>query len=182
MSEAEIVEIVGKIVTALTPLSHEERQRAVQASLNVFGESMLRSTQRKDELNEIPSAFSERARIWIKQNELSLENLEQIFHITDTGAELIIQEVPGGKDNKPRVLNVYVLSGVASLLTSENSNFDDKVARTICESFGCYDPTNHTKYLKKSKFFTGSKKTGWTLTAQGLKHAAMLVRELSKPQ
>jgi len=81
------------------------------------------------------------------------------------------------------VLNVYVMAGIAKLLEAGDPSFDDKTARDLCKSAGCFDNTNHSKYLvDKGNEFAGSKDKGWVLTAPGLKRGAALVKEISKEE
>jgi hypothetical protein len=73
------------------------------------------------------------------------------------------------------------MAGIAKLLEAGDSSFDDKAARELCKSAGCFDNTNHSKYLgDKGNEFAGSKDKGWVLTAPGLKRGAALVKKISK--
>jgi hypothetical protein len=184
MTKKNITDIVGTVVDELTPLSSEERQRVIRATLALLGEAPQESghgnaSQRSHaggETGELPH----RARSWMQQNGLLMEELLQVFHFSGTDVEVIAAEIPG-KVRGEQTRNVYLLTGVSRLLASGEPTFDDKGARALCEASGCYDSTNHTKYLKeKGNEFTGSKDAGWTLTAPGLKRAAALIRELSK--
>jgi hypothetical protein len=118
-----------------------------------------------------------KARSWMKQHGLTLEQVNQVFHFGDEGPE-IIAAVPGA-NKKEQVRNAYVLCGTGRLLASGETRFDDKVARRVCESGGFFDSTNHMKYMK-GKEFTGSREKGWVLTAPGLKLGAILVAQLSE--
>jgi hypothetical protein len=173
--------IVGKIVDILTPLTSEERQRVISASLMLLGETSVKSASGgKGDGGEEVNGLPDRARAWAKQNNLSLEDLQQSFHISDGKADVIAADIPG-KNKKERTYNAYILAGIATLLSSGYPYFDDKTARALCETSGCYDSANHATYLKgKGNEFTGTKDKGWTLTAPGLKRGASLVKELSK--
>jgi predicted XRE-type DNA-binding protein len=180
-----VAEIVGTIVNELTPLASEERLRVIQASMTLLGEAPIGSrnvaaaaNEQSGETEDVGS-LPTRARTWIKQNQLSPEQLEEVFHIGSEGVDVIASEIPG-KNNKEKVRNAYVLLGIARLLGSGEPKFDDKAARALCESSGFYDHTNHMKYMKGGNEFTGTKDKGWTLTGPGLKRGAVLVMELSK--
>jgi hypothetical protein len=184
MSKKSVTEVVSTIVDELTPLSSEERQRVVEASLTLLGESKRRSVEESDE-KELPDRASgeqlpQPARIWMHQNSLTHDDLQQVFHISDEGVEVIASEAPG-RGRSEQVRNVYLLIGASRLLASGDPSFDDKAARALCESLGCYDSTNHSKYMKdKGNEFVGTKSGGWTLTGPGKKRAAALVKEMGQ--
>jgi hypothetical protein len=106
-----------------------------------------------------------------------MEQLEHSFLIKNGSAEIIAQ-IPGGS-NREKVRNAYVLVGIANFLRTGDQKFDDTDARSLCERFGIYDSTNHSKYMKGGNEFTGSREKGWTLTMPGLKVGANLVKEAS---
>jgi hypothetical protein len=125
------------------------------------------------------AAISSAAALWAKQNGITAEEIESVFHIDGGNVSLIAAHVPG-KNNKERVLSCYIISGVLELLRSGDASFADKPARALCETFGCFDTTNHSKYLNdRGNEFTGSKEKGWTLTAPGKKRAATLIKEMA---
>ena len=176
-----VTEVVAAIVKELTPLGAEERRRVIQASLVLLGDTPVVAAAPTSEAEaEVANmGLSPRARAWIRQNGLSLEELQQTFHLEGNNCQLIVSEIPG-KANRDRVRNAYLLAGAARLMVTGEPKFDDKVARDVCERFGFFDPTNHSKYVKGGNELTGSKEKGWTLTAPGLKQAAQLIAELTR--
>lgn len=183
MTNKSAAEIVAIIVTELTPLSSEDRHRVVQASMTLLGESAAKVGSSSPNTGESDAgdvgALSNRARTWIRQNDLSMEQLEQVFHFDDGTVEIIAAEILGN-NNKERVRNAYILTGIRSLLLTGDAKFDDQAARTLCDLHGFYDHTNHSKYVKGWNEFAGSRDKGWTLTAPGLKAAASLIKEMTK--
>ncbi len=116
----------------------------------------------------------------MKQNSISTEQLQQVFHRGDGTVEVIAAQLPG-RNKKDQTYSAYLLTGVGQLLLNGNPAFDDKAARALCETAGCYDPNNHSTILKdRGNEFTGSKDRGWTLTAPGMKRAADLIKDASK--
>ena len=177
-----MMDVVRVIVEELTPLESEERQRVIQASLTLLGEASVKGMPKLDdhEDNSVGDGegFSSRARSWMRQNDLSSELLSHVFHFDPNGMEIIASDIPG-KTNRDKVRNAYVLLGVAGFLSSGETRFDDKAARALCERYGFYDKTNHMKYMRGGNEFTGSKDAGWTVTAPGLKHAAVVIKQLT---
>ena len=188
MADKKATEIVAEIVDLLTPLESAERLRVIQASLMLLGETLATSSRRVggDTDGDVEGGDSEtsalpvRARTWIKQHGVSLEELQQVFHLQDGSVDVIAGEIPG-KNKKEKTLNAYILVGLAKLLSTGSAAFDDKSARALCVSSGCYDESNHSSTIRdKGNEFAGTKDSGWTLTAPGLKRAAGLVKEIAK--
>lgn len=177
-----IIEVVEKIVEVLVPLSSEERQRAVKAALVLIGETKIKPEEDiagEDTQDTDDFKLPVRARTWMKQNNVTLDQIQQVFHFVDGNIEVIASEIPG-KSGIEKTCNAYVFSGIAGLLVNGEAKFTDEAARAICKTSGFYDETNHAKRLKeKGNKFTGSKEKGWALTAPGLKSGAELILEIT---
>lgn len=190
---SKTAEITGKVVALLEPLSSEDRQRVITASLTLLGEVLTgrapgsgasgpagQSAGESSKADQNSGDLPVKAKSWLRQTGLTMTQLEQVFNITSDGVTVIASEVPG-KNKKEQTHNAYVLQGLSQLLASGDASFDDKSARQLCEDSGCYDANNHSTYMNdKRNVLTGSKKTGWKLTAPGLKHGANLVKQLTK--
>jgi hypothetical protein len=187
MTDKKTTEIVSEIFELLNPLSSDERHRVIQASLTLLGETAAHVSPMSSHQTggtEIDatdaSSISSRARIWMKQYGIAVEDLQQVFQLDAGSTEVIAGEIPG-KNRKEKTYNAYVLTGIATLLSNGNASFDDKSARALCERFGCYDRANHSSTMKdRGSEFTGTKDSGWSLTAPGLKRGAALVKEMTK--
>lgn len=180
MNQKPLAQAVANIVQELEKFASEDRHRIVRASMTLLGEAPTRlgpegeeAELRQDQSGGLPA----KTRNWMKQQGLTLEQINQVFHFGDEGPE-IIASIPGA-NKKEQVRNAYVLCGIGRLLASGETRFDDKAARRVCELGGFFDSTNHMKYMKGSEF-TGSREKGWVLTAPGLKLGASLVAQLSK--
>lgn len=185
MAKNTSIDVTGKIVELLSPLESEERLRIISASLTLLGEKPVALTT-KGAGGEDPAdgdsttALLPRARTWMKQYGITMEQVQQVFHLDNGATEVIAATIPG-KNKKEQTFNAYILTGIAKLLATGEPTFDDKTARSLCENAGCYDSANHATYMKsKGNEFTGSKDKGWTLTSPGLKRGAELVQELNK--
>lgn len=187
-TEIDIANIATKIVSLLTPLTSEQRQRAVQAALTLVGDTPLAFKSSTDgsgvsdeNVASVDNAnITPRVRNWMRQNSLTMDLLQEVFHLHDGVGEVIAAEVPG-KNAKEKTLNAYVLQGVCAFVTSGNAVFDDKSARSVAKTLGCLNLGNHVTYLNdRGNLFTGSKEKGWTLTAPGLTHGSSLIKGITK--
>jgi hypothetical protein len=159
------------LVSALRPLPESARTRVINAVLAFIGASPMPMIHNAvigyadsqapslshDEAGELPR----RASVWISQTNLSLSDVDSVFHRTSGGVDLIAHSVPG-KSNKERVRSCYLLSGVQGLLKSGEARFADEDARQICRELGCYDKANHATYVKAlGNLVTGTKSTSY---------------------
>jgi hypothetical protein len=186
-STSKITEVATQIVKLLAPLESAERQKVIRASLMLLGESPIVSAAApqspevsgKSQGHGVPG-LPPKATAWAKQNGITSEQLSDLFEIDGTQVTVIASEVPG-KNKKEKTINAYVIQGLAQVLASDDGTFDDKSARSLCSTFGCYDQANHaTNIVGIGNNLIGTKDKGWKLTAPGLKKAADIVKELTK--
>jgi hypothetical protein len=174
----------SQIVEILKPLSSEDRSRVIRAAMVLLGDlgSYPQTSDAEGASNiKVDNAvmFPPRAQGWMKQNGITESQVLQIFHIADGTAEVIAVHVPG-RNKKEQTYSCYILTGLGQFLLTGTATFQDKTARALCDSTGCYDSANHAAHLKdRGNEFTGSKERGWTLTTPGLKRAAEIIRELA---
>src|SRR5204862_56771 len=121
----------------------------------------------RTEQNEAVNGISEKATAWIRKNGIDTDALEQTFHIDGGKVELIGESI--GNSKRQQTVNTYLLTGIAAYLATGSPEFSDDDARNYCQHFGCYDSPNHSNYVKAfGNRITGSKASGWKLTAPGL--------------
>lgn len=183
---SNLAEATAKVVDVLTAFNTEERLRIVRASLTLLGDEFnppsasARGSKSEQSNNNDDSGSSEvhsLAQQWMRKNGVTSEQLEHCFHF-DQG-QVIPIALPGNATSKrEQTANAYLAVGLAHYLASGDTSFSDADARKFCEQSGCYDNANHTKSVKALKNrVTGSKSTGWKLTAPGLSAAADLVKQ-----
>jgi hypothetical protein len=179
-----VLEAIPKIVHVLTPLSSEERQRAISAAMLLFGEtaptpSASLKTLKSEEHPPDEGGISGKGLLWMKKNALTREQLEHVFSIDSDSIDVITSNLPG-KSKRQQTVQAYVLCGLKSFLRTGETSFSDKEGRELCDKkVGCYDSPNHSNYMKAfGNFLSGSKETGWKLTNPGLSEAAQIVKQL----
>jgi hypothetical protein len=189
MTSSKTMAVVAEMVKLLEPLTSEERQRVVAASLMLLGDTHI-ATPTTPALAAAHATESEEAiatsdlppkgKIWMKQNSISMQQINHVFHIVGKKVDFIAS-MPG-KSKKEKTYNAYVLTGLGNFIVSGQAQFDDKAARALCEKTACYDSANHSAHLSnKGNEFAGSKDKGWSLTEPGLRRAGELVIELAAP-
>jgi hypothetical protein len=188
---SKVTEATTKVVKLLSGLDSGGRQKVIQASMTILGETALdlnaggrtdRGSGEGDAGRErdTPPGLPLKASVWIRQNSLTIDQLQQVFDIDGANVSVIAGSVPG-KSSKDQTIAAYVLRGVAQLLATGDPTFDDKSARRLCEDLGCYNSANHSVYMNAiGNSVTGSKDKGWKLTAPGMKKGADLIKEMAK--
>jgi len=181
MAKENIAETMTKLLALLTPLNPDERKRVINATLTLLGEPSASQSSYGAGATDADTR-PQRAAVWLKQNALTSDVIDQVFHVDGEHVEVVASAVPG-KSNKERTLNGYLLAGAARMLATGDATFDDRFAREVCGNLGCYDPTNHSKYLKdRGNKLAGSASTGWKLTGPGLTQAAALIKQMASRQ
>jgi len=172
-----------KIIEVLTPLDSDQRKRVIQAAFALLGEEPALKTPgnhapKKSDVadEEAIEGMPQAAAMWLAKAKITKEQLEQHLHI-DGGAVKVIS-LPGNATKRiDQVVHTYLIQGLAAFLANGDASFSDKDARDLCEHFGCYDQTNHAKYIKEfGNRITGSKNAGWKLTSPGLTAAGELLK------
>ncbi|HJR06628.1 MAG TPA: hypothetical protein VJ842_05180 [Pyrinomonadaceae bacterium] len=182
-----------QLISLLESLPEEERLRTVNAALTFLGSTQVSSTGASASQHGSKQAgqggsvdtetnLPTRASRWMQQNSLDFAAMESVFHFSDGEVQVIAADVPG-KDNKEKTRHCYLLSGVRALLQDGVPRINDEEARELCREIGCYDTTNHAKYLKAiGNQITGTKSTGFELTQPGLRAAAETIKTIARNQ
>ena len=106
---------LGAIVGVLSPLTSEERVRVVRAAMAFLGEELPGAATAAAADQAITSiGLPPKAMLWMKQNALTDDQLEQAFHIAD-GAADFIGTLPGA-NKREQSLNAYVMAGSRAIV------------------------------------------------------------------
>lgn len=179
------VDAIPKLVQLLSPLTPEERQRAISAAMIVFGQPAAThptgpATYGGQEEMLNVSGVSPKATAWMSKYSVTEAQLEHVFSVDADSVDVIAAKLPG-KSKRQQTVQAYLLCGLKSYLRSGEVTFTDKEARDICDKVGCYDVANHSNYLKAfGNFISGGKDQGWRLTNPGLSEVAKVIKELDE--
>lgn len=185
---ANLADATKKVVEILEAFESEDRTRVVRAALLLLGDASdsvrvpanslapINDFKAEDEWDFI----NQGARAWAKRASVDRELLEHFFHF-DQGKVIPIALPVPAKSKKDQTVAVYLITGLAALMERGDSSFTDEDARAFCQKFGCYDRPNHSTIVKSfGNRFTGSKSTGWKLTAPGLTEAVALMKSANQ--
>jgi hypothetical protein len=178
-----VLEAVPKIVEVLSPLSSEERQRAIAAAMLLFGEPVPNiasgKTPIKDQNLQAEDGISGKALVWMKKSSITREQLDHVFSIENDSIDVIASKMPAfGK--RQQTVKAYIICGIKSFLKAGEPAFSDEEGRELCRKVGCYDVANHTNYRKAfGNFIGGSKDSGWKLSNPGLSEGAQIIKQLA---
>jgi len=147
-------------------------ERSVSPSL----ESAANGKREGDE--EDADGISPAGRKWIVRNGLNAKDLSSIFSIGGEEIDLVLKKVPGDKKSK-RMRSVFLLKGLAAYLANGASRFTHSDVKETCLHYDAFDAANFaTNFKGLSAEVSGTKETGYTLTARGLNSAAEIVKAL----
>jgi hypothetical protein len=113
---------------------------------------------------------------WITRSGIKTDQLSSIFSIGGDEIDLIAKSVPG--DSKPKKMrSVILLKGLASYLGTGAARLTDQEIRETCLHYGALDANNYAAHMGKlTSEVTGSKETGYTLSARGQAAATEMVK------
>lgn len=118
------------------------------------------------------------AQKWIQRNGLQPEQLSSIFSLGGDEIDLIANKVPG-KSKRTKMRSVFLLKGVAAYLSGGAARIAHDKIKETCLHYGAFDQPHFATYMKEfASEISGSKESGYTLTARGLANAAILVKEI----
>lgn len=188
-----ITKIAGQMYELLEPLSSEDRQKCIKATLVFLGEEIAAGSKQAPvqkaestvngshrQVVDVRRDLGEKLRRWMVKHQIEQSFLDNLFHIEDEVVELIADSVPG-RSKKDKTINCYLLVGIKNLIQNDEAKFQDKEALEFCQRTLSYDKNNHTTHRQAlSSRASGDRSSGFSLTVPGLRDAAKLVKEMSE--
>jgi hypothetical protein len=179
--------VANDIYALLEPLLPADRMKAINAALTLLGdvpisgggEAKPRDDQDEDQGHVDAAKVSSKGKSWMRKYKVTEDQLGEVFDLDDEAIQVIADDVPG-RSAKEKTINSYVVTGIGQYLKTGDVKFSDADARAVCKHIGCLNETNHSTYMDSRKnYFGGTKKTGWKLTAPGLKKGAELITAIT---
>jgi hypothetical protein len=138
------------------------------------------ATERREDASEELEGISPIAKKWMARNGLEPKKLSTIFSLGVDEIDLIAKTVPG-KNKKDKMHNVFLLKGVAAYVGTGVARFTHEQVKETCLHYNAFDANNFIYNFKSlAGELSGSKDTGYTLTARGLTSATELVKSMSQ--
>lgn len=115
---------------------------------------------------------------WMRRNGIGAEQLTSIFSLGIDEIDLVADTVPG-KSKRERMHNVLRLSAIAAYLASGAARVSHESLKEACLHYDAFDGPNFAKTLKSlGREVSGTKESGYTLTASGVTAATSLVKKM----
>jgi hypothetical protein len=176
-------ELALQIYNILVSRESEIRRRVMQSAMTLLGETALSPVIRPHVLQAGADGFEDlklgpKAMRWAQKHAVTRPMLEEIYHLTDEGVEIIASNVPGASKREMTV-GCYLLSGIRGLLENDVSTLDESETITECKRLTAYDKNNHTANRQAvGNKMSGSRPT-FTLTGPGETAAADLIKQMT---
>ena len=178
-------ELALQIYNILVGQDSEVRKRVVQSAMTLLGETAItaptRASTQQGEGDFGDVRLGPKAKRWAQKNAVTREMLEELYHLSDEGMDIIAGGVPGAS-RREMTINWYLLSGIRGLLKSDVSTLDETETIALCKRLTAYDKNNHTaNRVAVGNKITGSRPT-FTLTGPGETAAAELIKQMTAPK
>lgn len=170
------------IYNLLAPQESELRRRVMQSAMTLLGETAVnapaasadaQSSGGLDDLNLGPKALK-----WIQRNAVSREMLDELFHLTGDGIDIIASTIPGASKREMTV-NCYLLSGIRGLLKEDAPSLNESETIAVCKRLTAYDRNNHTSNRQAVGNRMSGNRPTFTLTGPGETAAADLIKQMT---
>jgi hypothetical protein len=115
---------------------------------------------------------------WITRNGIKPTQLMSVFSLGIDEIDLVSKSVPGSTKVQ-RMRHVFLLKGIAAYLGTGAARFTHEQVKEACLHYNAWDGPNFASNFKNlTADVSGSKESGYNLTAKGMTDAANLVKEM----
>jgi hypothetical protein len=179
-------ELALQIYNILVTQDSDVRQRVMQSAMTLLGETTLSAGRRSAGQKDGGGGFDDvklgpKATRWIQKHAVTREMLEELYHLSDEGMDIIAGNVPGAS-KREMTINCYLLAGIRGLLRNDLPTLDETETIAVCKRLTAYDRNNHTSNRQAvGNKISGSRPT-FTLTGPGETAAADLIKQMTSPK
>lgn len=192
IEDPEIIAI-NEVYIALKDLDADARARVLTYVANKFSISYLpgKSYEKEDISQPATEPIYQTAtddefegispvgKKWITRSGIKPSKLMSIFSLGIDEIDLVSKSVPGGKKAQ-RMRNVFLLKGIAAYLGTGSAKFTHEQIKETCLHYDAWDSPNFANiYKTMSPDVSGTKETGYTLTAKGISEATNLIKSIT---
>lgn len=117
---------------------------------------------------------------FLTANAITTEILEQVFHPTGPGAQLLASSIPGNGKAK-KLVSLSLLLCVKQALESGSFTCTLKELRELAVHYDCYDSANFSTILKSNKNYYNPREKGadLELSGPGRKKAGEIIKSIA---
>jgi hypothetical protein len=175
--QGRVLEYVAKMLGVTYGLSDVEPARAMHVEVQPQSPSLPLPSVGSEQETE-PEGISPVALKWMRRSGLTSTGLSLLFSLGVDEIDLVAKKVPG-ETKKDRMHSVLLLKGVAAYLGSGVPRVTHEQLREACVHYDAYDGANFATHLKSfAAEASGTKSSGYTLTARGITNATEMIKSL----
>jgi hypothetical protein len=138
------------------------------------------TTEDKDDESDDLDEISPVAKKWMIRNGLDAKSLSIVYSLGVGEIDLVAKTVPG-KSKREKMHSVFLLQGIAAYLSNGAPRFTHEQMKETCLHYDAFDATNFASNFKSLLGdVSGSKDTGYVLTARGLANATELIKTMTQ--
>lgn len=173
--------VAGKLKISVPTLETHPAQLEKQPEDTPDASTHEGSAEDREDATDELEGISPVAKKWMARNGLQAKQLSTVFSLGVDEIDLVAKTVPG-KNKKERMHSVFLLKGVAAYLGTGAARFTHEQMKEACLHYDAFDAANFSVNFKSlSGEVSGSKDTGYTLTARGLASATEMVKAITQP-
>lgn len=177
-AQERVLAYVARKLSVKVPnsVATDEHRLDTDASRDASREDEQAAAQQDDVKED--DGISPIAKKWMKRNGLTAADLSSVFSLGVDEIDVVAKDVPGKKKTE-KLRSVFLLKGVAAYLAGGAARFNHQQAKEACLHYDAFDAANFAVNFKRlASEVSGTKESGYSLTARGLAGATELVKAM----
>ncbi len=115
---------------------------------------------------------------WIRSNGCDIDSISKVYSLGIDDIDLVANTIPGNS-KRERTKNVFRLIAISGYLESGAARTSHEKLKEACLHYDAFDARNHSTNLKSlGGEISGTKESGYTLTAKGITAATELIKQI----